>query len=226
MNEMIDSIADTALDVRQSLIQPDDVRVFRDIILAKLTYDVGKDQATASSDDWLRALSLALRDHIVDSWMATSRRAYRTSGKRVYYLSLEFLIGRLLKDGLNNMGLLDTARAALDSVGVDFDLVAELEPDAALGNGGLGRLAACFMESMATVGVPAYGYGIRYENGSAKILTMAGRPRRPRTGSPSAIPGSFSGAKSPTRSASVGRLMLRRKTALQRRRPGGRPKRY
>ena len=165
MNEMIDSIADATLDVRQSLTAPGNVRAFRDIIVAKLTYDVGKDPATASSDDWLRAVSLALRDRIVDSWMATTRRAYRTNGKRVYYLSLEFLIGRLLKDGLNNMGLLDTARAALDSVGVDFDLIAELEPDAALGNGGLGRLAACFMESMATVGVPAYGYGIRYENG-------------------------------------------------------------
>jgi glycogen phosphorylase len=163
MDEIIDSIAGTSVDAARP--PSDDVRVFRDIIVAKLTYDVGKDQATASSDDWLRALSLALRDHIVDSWMATSRRAYLTSGKRVYYLSLEFLIGRLLKDGLNNMGLLDTARAALDSVGVDFDLIAELEPDAALGNGGLGRLAACFMESMATVGVPAYGYGIRYENG-------------------------------------------------------------
>ena len=165
MDEIIDSIAGTSVDAARPPKPSDDVLVFRDIIVAKLTYDVGKDRATASSDDWLRALSLALRDHIVDSWMATSRRAHRTSGKRVYYLSLEFLIGRLLRDGLNNMGLLDTARAALDSVGVDFDLIAELEPDAALGNGGLGRLAACFMESMATVGVPAYGYGIRYENG-------------------------------------------------------------
>ncbi|MDQ0469645.1 glycogen/starch/alpha-glucan phosphorylase [Labrys wisconsinensis] len=142
-----------------------DARSFRDLILAKLTYAVGKDPIVARDHDWLRALSLALRDRIVDRWMATTRGVYRMGGKRVYYFSLEFLIGRLLKDGLNNMGLLGTAREALASVGVDLDVIAELEADAALGNGGLGRLAACFMESMATVGVPAYGYGIRYENG-------------------------------------------------------------
>jgi glycogen phosphorylase len=142
-----------------------DARAFRDLILAKLTYAVGKDPIVARDHDWLRALTLALRDRIVDRWMATTRAVYRMGEKRVYYLSLEFLIGRLLKDGLNNMGLLTTAREALASVGVDLDMVAELEADAALGNGGLGRLAACFMESMATVGVAAYGYGIRYENG-------------------------------------------------------------
>jgi starch phosphorylase len=142
-----------------------DARAFRDLILAKLTYAVGKDPIVARDHDWLRAVSLALRDHIVDRWMATTRGVYRMGGKRVYYLSLEFLIGRLLKDGLNNLSLLNTAREALASVGVDLDMIAEMEPDAALGNGGLGRLAACFMESMATVGVAAYGYGIRYENG-------------------------------------------------------------
>ena len=142
-----------------------EARAFRDLILAKLTYAVGKDPIVARDHDWLRALTLALRDRIVDRWMATTRAVYRMGEKRVYYLSLEFLIGRLLKDGLNNMGMLSTAREALASVGVDLDMVAELEADAALGNGGLGRLAACFMESMATVGVAAYGYGIRYENG-------------------------------------------------------------
>jgi starch phosphorylase len=142
-----------------------DARAFRDLILAKLTYAVGKDPIVARDHDWLRAVTLALRDRIVDRWMATTRATYRMGGKRVYYLSLEFLIGRLLRDALNNMGLMATAREALASVGVDLDMVAELEADAALGNGGLGRLAACFMESMATVGVAAYGYGIRYENG-------------------------------------------------------------
>src|SRR3546814_3730920 len=84
---------------------------------------------------------------------------------RVYYLSLEFLIGRLMRDAASNMEMLDDMQAALSSLGVDIDIIAALEPDAALGNGGLGRLAACFMESMATVDVPAYGYGIRYVNG-------------------------------------------------------------
>src|SRR4051794_37640612 len=107
-----------------------DARSFRDVILAKLTYAVGKDPIVARDHDWLRAVSLALRDRIVDRWMATTRGTYRMGGKRVYYLSLEFLIGRMLKDGLNNMGLLNTAREALASVGVDLDMIAELEADA------------------------------------------------------------------------------------------------
>ncbi len=86
-------------------------------------------------------------------------------GKRVYYLSLEFLIGRLLFDTLGNLGLLDTVREALAGLGADLDRLRAQEPDAGLGNGGLGRLAACFMESMATLGIPAHGYGIRYEHG-------------------------------------------------------------
>lgn len=138
---------------------------FKTLILSKLTYDVGKDASVARDHDWLTAVSLALRDRIVDKWMATTRTVYRADSKRVYYLSLEFLIGRLLIDSLNNMRLLDEARQALEPLGVDLDAIAELEADAALGNGGLGRLAACFMESMATVGVAAFGYGIRYENG-------------------------------------------------------------
>ena len=97
--------------------------------------------------------------------MATTREVYATGQKRVYYLSLEFLIGRLLTDAISNLGLTDACRAALRELGVDFDEIKELEPDAALGNGGSGRLAACFMESMATLGVAAFGYGIRYDHG-------------------------------------------------------------
>ncbi|PZP47059.1 MAG: glycogen phosphorylase, partial [Agrobacterium fabrum] len=91
--------------------------------------------------------------------------AYANNSKRVYYLSLEFLIGRLMRDAISNIGLMHEIRDALSSLGVDLDVIAGLEPDAALGNGGLGRLAACFMESMATVDIPAYGYGIRYVHG-------------------------------------------------------------
>ena len=120
-------------------------------IVAKLTYAIGKDPIVARSHDWLNATILALRDRIIDRWMASTRAAYRSAEKRVYYLSLEFLIGRLLRDALNNLELTDAFRAALDRLGVEFDVIAELEPDAALGNGGLGRLAACFMESMATL---------------------------------------------------------------------------
>jgi starch phosphorylase len=94
-----------------------------------------------------------------------TRRTYDTGGKRVYYLSLEFLIGRLMRDALSNMGLTNEMEQALREHGLDLAQLEELEPDAALGNGGLGRLAACFMESLASLDIPAYGYGIRYLNG-------------------------------------------------------------
>ncbi|MDI6837783.1 MAG: glycogen/starch/alpha-glucan phosphorylase [Rhizobiaceae bacterium] len=134
-------------------------------IIEHLTYGIGKDAKVATPHDWLTATILAIRGRIIDKWMDSTRETYRTNGKRVYYLSLEFLIGRLMRDAVSNLGLMDEVRQALVSLGVDFDIIAELEPDAALGNGGLGRLAACFMESMATVDIPAYGYGIRYVHG-------------------------------------------------------------
>jgi len=134
-------------------------------ILEKLTYFVGKDPIVARPHDWLKATIYAVRDRIIDQWMESSRETWRTSNKRVYYLSLEFLIGRLLRDAMNNIGVMEHVRAALKNFNVNIDDMINLEPDAALGNGGLGRLAACFMESMATVNIPAYGYGIRYVHG-------------------------------------------------------------
>jgi glycogen phosphorylase len=142
-----------------------EVADFRAAVLDKLTYAVGKDPEHAFDHDWFEAIALAARDHMVDHWMDHTRRAYRRSQKRVYYLSLEFLIGRLLYDSLSNLGLLDIARDALEGLNVDLERIRLLEPDAALGNGGLGRLAACFMESMSTLGIAAHGYGIRYEHG-------------------------------------------------------------
>ncbi|MEX5339903.1 glycogen/starch/alpha-glucan phosphorylase [Pseudomonas sp. I2] len=142
-----------------------EVAAFRAAVLAKLTYAVGKDPEHAFDHDWFEAIALAARDHMVDHWMDHTRQAYRRSQKRVYYLSLEFLIGRLLYDSLSNLGLLDIAREALEGLDVDLERIRLLEPDAALGNGGLGRLAACFMESMSTLGIAAHGYGIRYEHG-------------------------------------------------------------
>ncbi len=134
-------------------------------ILEKLTYSVGKDPLVARPHDWLKATILAVRDRIIDLWMESSRATWRTSGKRVYYLSLEFLIGRLMRDAMSNIGLMEPVRQALKNLNVDLGDLINLEPDAALGNGGLGRLAACFMDSMATLQIPAYGYGIRYQNG-------------------------------------------------------------
>ncbi|PLT93316.1 glycogen phosphorylase [Sinorhizobium medicae] len=134
-------------------------------ILERLKYRIGKDPKVAKPHDWLTAAILVARDRITDKWMDSTRKTYSTGAKRVYYMSLEFLIGRMMRDAMTNLGLMDEMRDALASLGVDIDVIAALEPDAALGNGGLGRLAACFMESMATVDVPAYGYGIRYMHG-------------------------------------------------------------
>jgi starch phosphorylase len=151
-----------------------EVTALRAAILDKLTYHVGKRRAVATERDWLIATAVAVRDRIVDRWVASTEATYEKGDKRVYYLSLEFLIGRLLTDNLNNMGLLRTMRAALAGLDVDLDKLVGLEPDAALGNGGLGRLAACFMESMATLDIPAYGYGIRYEHGLFRQVIKTG----------------------------------------------------
>jgi starch phosphorylase len=141
---------------------------FRKAILGKLIYSVGKDPRNATRHDWFTALAFAVRDRLVDGWMATTRRVYERDEKRVYYLSLEFLIGRLLADSLHNLGLYEPAKLALAELGVDAEQVFKVEPDAALGNGGLGRLAACLLDSMATLGIAGYGYGIRYEHGLFK----------------------------------------------------------
>ena len=142
-----------------------DPEAIRAEILEKLAYSIGKDPAVAKRHDWLNATILALRDRIIDRWMDSTKRAYQANAKRVYYLSLEFLIGRLLRDAMSNLELTAAFTEALAGLNVDIDLVEALEPDAALGNGGLGRLAACFMESMASLDIPAYGYGIRYNHG-------------------------------------------------------------
>jgi len=145
--------------------QDEDVAALRRAIIAKLTYAVGKDPVVATERDWFVATALAVRDRIVDRWMTSTRATYIDGRKRVSYLSLEFLIGRLLFDALHNLQMMEPLRAALAELGVDLDRLREVEPDAALGNGGLGRLAACFMDSMATLSVAAYGYGIRYNHG-------------------------------------------------------------
>ena len=136
-----------------------------DRIVTALRYRIGKDARAARPHDWLAATVLTVRDQIIDTWMASTRASHAAGAKRVYYLSLEFLIGRLLRDSLSNLGVLEDIRDALATLEVDLDVIREIEPDAALGNGGLGRLAACFMESLASLELPAYGYGIRYVNG-------------------------------------------------------------
>ncbi len=140
-----------------------------------LTYTIGKQATEASPYDWRMAVSFAVRDLIVDSWLDAERKTVAAGGKRVYYLSLEFLIGRILEDAMVNLGLHDTIVSVLETEGLSLADVVEEEPDAALGNGGLGRLAACFLESLSTLGCPAYGYGIRYEHGLFRQRFEGGR---------------------------------------------------
>ncbi|MEA3468009.1 MAG: glycogen/starch/alpha-glucan phosphorylase [Thermodesulfobacteriota bacterium] len=125
----------------------------------------GREPQRAGDDDVYRALSYALRDLLMEKWIATQKEFYAKHKKRVYYLSLEFLVGRSLGNALINMDLLDEVREALEQLGYDLEILREHEEDAGLGNGGLGRLASCFMDSIATMKIPAYGYGICYDYG-------------------------------------------------------------
>jgi starch phosphorylase len=141
------------------------VDALRKSIANRLIYAVGKDLRTATKRDWLFALLHAVRDRTMDRWRESLNAANDQDAKRVYYLSMEFLTGRALTNALLAVGIYDDARTACTQLGADFDALIDLETDAGLGNGGLGRLAACFLDSMATVGLPGMGYGIRYDFG-------------------------------------------------------------
>ena len=143
-------------------------------MLAKLTYSVGKIPEVASPRDWFLAVAFATRDIVVDRWFESTAEVYADGRKRVYYLSLEFLIGRLLFDAMTNLGIAEPMAEALKELGVNLTELRRVEPDAALGNGGLGRLAACFMDSMATLRIAAHGYGIRYDNGLFRQIIRGG----------------------------------------------------
>ncbi|WP_018954133.1 glycogen/starch/alpha-glucan phosphorylase [Thioalkalivibrio sulfidiphilus] len=130
-----------------------------------LIHQAGKDPLHATPRDWLEAVSYAVRERLIERRMFTQRLFNQEHAKRVYYLSMEYLIGRMLINSLLNLGFFDACREALSEMGVDLLEISELEPDAALGNGGLGRLAACILDSMASQCIPGYGYGIRYEYG-------------------------------------------------------------
>ena len=142
-----------------------DVASLKRSITDKLYYAIGKNPEIAVPQDWLQATEMAARDRLVELWHQSARTHSEHDSKRVYYLSMEFLVGRAFGNAALNLGLHEQIRTALAELGVDLGAVAELEPDAALGNGGLGRLAACFLDSMATTGVCGMGYGIRYDYG-------------------------------------------------------------
>ena len=130
-----------------------------------LTYTISKTAPTATTRDWYEITAYTIRDRLVERWMETMQSYYRDDIKRVYYLSLEFLVGRTFTNALLNLNISAQTKAALYEAGQDIESVTEIESDAGLGNGGLGRLAACFLDSMATLDLPCYGYGIRYEYG-------------------------------------------------------------
>ncbi|MEL7833397.1 glycogen/starch/alpha-glucan phosphorylase [Fodinibius sp. Rm-B-1B1-1] len=152
---------DTTVNPRTGM----DVDSFREDIKQHLHYTLAKDKFSSTDWDHYRSVVLAVMDRLHDRWINTQQRYYQNESKRVYYLSMEYLIGRLMDNMLINLGLQDVAAEAIEDVGFDYDKVREAEVDAGLGNGGLGRLAACFLDSMATLGVPALGYGIRYDYG-------------------------------------------------------------
>jgi len=155
----------------------EDIEQFKGTVLNKLTLSVGKDASSATDRDWFLATTLSLRDRVIHRLLEVDRENLARGRKHIYYLSLEFLIGRLLNDVAGNLQMTDIVHQALDDLGVNFDRVRFAEPDAALGNGGLGRLAACFLESMASLGVPAYGYGIRYDHGLFRQIITDGWQR-------------------------------------------------
>ncbi|NOQ45716.1 MAG: glycogen/starch/alpha-glucan family phosphorylase, partial [Desulfobulbaceae bacterium] len=141
------------------------VERFKETIKHHLLSFQGRDPERAGNDDTYRALSYALRDALMEKWINTQKTFYAQNKKRVYYLSLEFLVGRSLGNALINMGMMNEVTEALEQLGYDLEELREREEDAALGNGGLGRLASCFMDSIATMKIPAYGYGICYDYG-------------------------------------------------------------
>ena len=147
----------------------DDLRVsasaLRESIQRHARYSLVQAWGTLSPDQLFECVGLAVRDLLVDRLLETRERQRQADAKRVYYLSIEYLLGRSLTNNLINLGIYDLCRDALGSIGVDLGLVEESERDAALGNGGLGRLAACFLDSLATLDMPGYGYGINYDYG-------------------------------------------------------------
>ena len=151
------------------------VDALRRSISNRLVYQVGKDMRSATRRDWLFAILYALRDRTMDSWRASRNAAEDQDRKRVYYLSMEFLPGRMLTNALMALGIYEQTRTACTQLGADFDAITDFEADPGLGNGGLGRLAACFLDSIATVGLPGMGYGIRYDYGMFAQRIVDGR---------------------------------------------------
>ncbi|MEA9390935.1 glycogen phosphorylase [Acerihabitans sp. TG2] len=151
------------------------VEALKHSIAYKLMFTIGKDPSIANKHEWLNATLLAVRDRMVERWLRSNRAQLSQDVRQVYYLSMEFLLGRTLSNALLAMGIYDDTQAALADMGFELDDLLQEENDPGLGNGGLGRLAACFLDSMATLALPGRGYGIRYEYGMFKQNIVNGQ---------------------------------------------------
>lgn len=146
-------------------LEGNDTPALQQSFVHHLEYSLAKDEYTATQHDAFTAAALLVRDRLIEKWIDTQQQYYKGDVKRVYYLSLEFLMGRTLGNAVMNLDLDEPLRDAIRDLGYRYEQLREVEFDAGLGNGGLGRLAACFLDSMATLQLPAYGYGIRYDYG-------------------------------------------------------------
>ena len=163
------------MKTKQTQVEMPGVDEIKASIISKLRYSLCLELKDATQADIFAALALTLRDYQLDSFFNTKRNQQAAKSKRLYYLSMEFLLGQSLRNNLMNLGLLANAEQAVSELGFDFDTITTQEPDAALGNGGLGRLAACFIDSMATLNLAASGHGIKYEYGLFKQSIQHGR---------------------------------------------------
>ncbi|WP_058910402.1 glycogen phosphorylase [Entomohabitans teleogrylli] len=153
------------------------VEALKHSIAYKLMFTIGKDPAIANKHEWLNATLFAVRDRMVERWLRSNRAQLSQEDRQVYYLSMEFLIGRTLSNSLLSLGIYDDVKAALEDMGLDLEELIDEENDPGLGNGGLGRLAACFLDSLATLALPGRGYGIRYDYGMFKQNIVEGRQK-------------------------------------------------
>ena len=145
-----------------------DKEVFKERVKDNVRTLYRKTIKEADQQQLFQAVSYAVKDEIINNWLATQKQYEKDDPKTVYYMSMEFLMGRALGNNLINLTVYNEVKEALEEMGFDLNVIEDQEPDAALGNGGLGRLAACFLDSLATLGYSAYGCGIRYRYGMFK----------------------------------------------------------
>jgi glycogen phosphorylase len=172
---------------------------FKHAFLDNLFYTQGKFPALATQNDYYQALAYTVRDYLLQRWISTAAAYTKQGSRTVAYLSAEFLMGPHLGNNLINLDMYDEVRAAITELGLDFEQLLQLEQEPGLGNGGLGRLAACFIDSMATLEIPCVGYGVTNSASSTRNWWTAGSRNAPTTGCASAIPGRSSGLNGPSR---------------------------